>query len=149
MITPSPWGKRRVRCVTNDDVNPKNNSAAEDTSTVADTAVAGDEGVKKKDEGNLDKGKAVRDVALYAFLRLLLFLVLTFIIHSIVILLGMANYFPLLLSMTLALILALPLSMFMFKGLRLRVTEQVARWDADRRAHRQSLREQLQERLDD
>ncbi len=136
--------KRSVVCVANEDVNAKNQAKAS-----ADTAAAGDEGVNKKDGKNLDKGKAVRDVALYAFLRLLLFLVLTFIIHSIVILLGMADYFPLLVSMTLALILALPLSMFMFKGLRLRVTEQIARWDAERQAHRQELRDQLRERLDD
>lgn len=98
---------------------------------------------------SVDKGKAVRDIALYGFLRLVLFLVLTFIIHMVVVLLGMANYFPLLISMTLALILALPLSMFMFKGLRLRVTRQVAAWDADRQAHKQELRNQLRERLDD
>lgn len=98
---------------------------------------------------SVDKGKAVRDIALYGFLRLVLFLVLTFIIHMVVVLLGMANYFPLLISMTLALILALPLSMFMFKGLRLRVTQQVAAWDADRQAHKQELRNQLRERLDD
>lgn len=98
---------------------------------------------------SVDKGKAVRDIALYSFLRLVLFLVLTFIIHMVVVLLGMANYFPLLISMTLALILALPLSMFMFKGLRLRVTRQVAAWDADRQAHKQELRNQLRERLDD
>ena len=92
-------------------------------------------------------GKAWRDILLYAFLRLALFFVLTFVIHSVVILLGMAAYFPLLISMTLALLLALPLSMFMFKGLRLRVTEQVAQWDAGRKAHRRELRQQLEERL--
>lgn len=77
--------------------------------------------------------KAWRDVLLYGFLRLVLFLVLTFVIHSIVILLGMANFFPLLMSALLALILALPLSMMMFKNLRLRVTAQMAEWDSARR----------------
>lgn len=95
------------------------------------------------------RSKALRDVLLYGFLRLLLFLVLTVIIHSIVILLGMASYFPLLISMTLALLLALPLSMFMFKKLRLRVTAEVAEWDAGRKAHRAQLRDQLRERLDE
>lgn len=123
MITGYPGGERSVGGVTNDDVKAKGSS--------------------------VDKGKAVRDIALYGFLRLALFLVLTFIIHMVVVLLGMANYFPLLISMTLALILALPLSMFMFKGLRLRVTQQVAAWDADRQAHKQELRNQLRERLDD
>ena len=91
----------------------------------------------------------MRDIALYGFLRLVLFLVLTFLIHSIVILLGMASYFPLLISMTLALLLALPLSMMMFKKLRLRVVAEIAEWDSGRKAHRAQLREQLRERLDD
>ncbi len=129
MITGYPGGERSVGGVTNDDVKAKDTT--EDQSP------------------SVDKGKAVRDIALYGFLRLVLFLVLTFIIHMVVVLLGMANYFPLLISMTLALILALPLSMFMFKGLRLRVTRQVAAWDADRQAHKQELRNQLRERLDD
>ena len=129
MITGYPGGERSVGGVTNDDVKAKDTT--EDQSP------------------SVDKGKAVRDIALYSFLRLVLFLVLTFIIHMVVVLLGMANYFPLLISMTLALILALPLSMFMFKGLRLRVTRQVAAWDADRQAHKQELRNQLRERLDD
>ena len=93
--------------------------------------------------------KAWRDVLLYGFLRLLLFLVLTFVIHSIVILMGMANYFPLLMSALLALILALPLSMLMFKNLRLRVTAQIAEWDSARKEHKRPLHEQLQDRVDD
>ena len=91
--------------------------------------------------------KAWRDVLLYGFLRLLLFLVLTFVIHSIVILLGMANFFPLLMSALLALIIAFPLSMFLFKGLRLRVNEQIARRDAGRRAHKEQMAAQLEDRL--
>ena len=135
MITGYPVGERSVGGVTNDDVKAKD--------------TAGDKGSAGSKGSSVDKGKAVRDIALYGFLRLVLFLVLTFIIHMVVVLLGMANYFPLLISMTLALILALPLSMFMFKGLRLRVTQQVAAWDADRQAHKQELRNQLRERLDD
>lgn len=135
MITGYPGGERSVGGVTNDDVKAKD--------------TAGDKGSAGSKGWSVDKGKAVRDIALYGFLRLVLFLVLTFIIHMVVVLLGMANYFPLLISMTLALILALPLSMFMFKGLRLRVTRQVAAWDADRQAHKQELRNQLRERLDD
>lgn len=110
----------------------------------AQPATSGDQDQRKK-----LRGKALRDILLYGFLRLLLFLVLTVIIHSIVILLGMASYFPLLISMTLALLLALPLSMFMFKKLRLRVTAEVAEWDAGRKAHRAQLRDQLRERMDE
>lgn len=139
--------------VTNDDVKPKNQADEAVHPRQPRQPVQAAQATNAENAGSapqaVNKGKAVRDIALYGFLRLLLFLVLTFIIHSIVILLGMANYFPLLVSMTLALILALPLSMFMFKGLRLRVTEQVAAWDADRQAHKQELRNQLRERLDD
>ncbi len=92
---------------------------------------------------------AKKDVALYAVARLGLFLVLTVIIHSVVIFLGMAQYFPVMMSALLALIIALPLSMFLFKNLRLRTTEQIAQWDSGRRAHKQQMRMQLQERLDD
>ncbi|KAB1504592.1 DUF4229 domain-containing protein [Corynebacterium sp. 320] len=102
--------------------------------------------VDKENKAKLS-GAAWRDILLYAFLRFLLFLALTFIIHSIVILLGMANTFPLLISALLALILALPLSMVMFKKLRLRVTEAVAERDAGRRAHKEQMRRQLEQRL--
>ncbi len=94
-------------------------------------------------------GRAWRDVLLYAFLRVLLFVVLTVVIHSIVILIDLANFFPLLMSALLALILALPLSMLMFSKLRRRVTDQIAVWDAGRREHKRQLQAQLQDRLDD
>ena len=91
--------------------------------------------------------KAIKDIALYGFLRVLLFLVLTFVIHLIVILLGMGSFFPLLISAMLALIIAFPLSMFLFKKLRIRTTEQLAEWDAGRRAHKMQMRRQLEDRL--
>ena len=89
-----------------------------------------------------------KDVALYGLARLLLFIVLTAIIHGIVLAMGMAQSFPLLMSALLALILALPLSMLLFRKLRLRVNSEIARWDSDRRAHKEQMRRQLQERLD-
>ncbi len=92
-------------------------------------------------------GATKKDIALYGLLRLVLFLVLTFVIHSIVIALGMAYTFPLLMSALLALILALPLSMLLFKKLRLRVTEQIGIWSAERRAHKDEMRAQLEGRV--
>lgn len=89
-----------------------------------------------------------KDVLLYGLARLLLFVVLTALIHGIVMALGMAHTFPLLMSALLALILALPLSMLLFRKLRLRVNREIANWDADRRAHKEQMRRQLQERLD-
>ncbi|WP_246394761.1 DUF4229 domain-containing protein [Corynebacterium anserum] len=93
-------------------------------------------------------GRAARDVAIYGLMRLALFVVLTFVIHSVVIVMGMADFFPLLVSMLLALLIALPLSMLIFKKWRLRATEGLAEWDSGRRAHKQQLRRQLEERLD-
>lgn len=88
-----------------------------------------------------------KDVLLYGLARLLLFVVLTAVIHGIVLAMGMANSFPLLMSALLALILALPLSMLLFRKLRLRVNGEIANWDADRRAHKEQMRRQLQERM--
>lgn len=92
-------------------------------------------------------GKAWRDIFLYGLARVVLFLVLTVLIQSIAILLGMGQSFPLLMSALLALIIAFPLSMFLFKGLRLRVNEQIARRDAGRRAHKEQMAAQLEDRL--
>lgn len=93
-------------------------------------------------------GKAWRDIALYGVARLLLFIVLTVVIELIVVALGMGKSFPLAISALLALLLAFPLSMFLFKGLRTRVNEQIAVWDAGRRKHKDEMRAQLEERLD-
>lgn len=92
-------------------------------------------------------GQAVKDIALYGLLRVVLFIILTLIIHSVVILLGMAAFFPLLISAMLALLVALPLSMVLFRKLRIRATQQLAAWDADRKAHKQQMRRQLEQRL--
>lgn len=93
-------------------------------------------------------GRAWRDILLYALARIVVFLVLTVVIQSIAILLGMGQSFPLLMSALLALIIALPLSMFMFSKLRLRVNQQIAVRDAGRRAHKEKMRAQLEDRLD-
>ncbi|MEJ6549191.1 MULTISPECIES: DUF4229 domain-containing protein [unclassified Corynebacterium] len=104
------------------------------------------------DGSNLTPGRlpagAWRDILLYGLARLLVFVVLTVIIQSVAILLGMGQSFPLLMSALLALIVALPLSMLLFKNLRLRVNEQIAVRDAGRRAHKEQMRAQLEERLD-
>ncbi|AGP31647.1 DUF4229 domain-containing protein [Corynebacterium terpenotabidum] len=93
-------------------------------------------------------GKAWRDIILYGLARLLLFVVLTVAIQLIAIMLGMGQSFPVAISALLALIIAFPLSMFLFKGLRVRVNEQIAVWDAGRQKHKNEMRAQLEERLD-
>lgn len=130
-----------------DDQHAEVNAAAEDPRE--DSAVGARVGSAQAEPIGKPKlgGKAVRDIALYGLWRIVLFLALTFLIHSIVILLGMASFFPLLISAMLALLLALPLSMVLFKNLRLRATKHISDWDAGRRAHKLQMRKQLEERL--
>lgn len=97
--------------------------------------------------GKLPAG-AWKDIALYGLARVVVFVVLTVVIQTAAILLGMGQSFPLLMSALLALILALPLSMLLFRNLRLRVNEQIAVRDAGRRAHKDQMRAQLEDRLD-
>lgn len=146
---------RTLYCVTNakDQEHNRADSAADDTSADAQAGVAraqSEKTAKAQAPGEKPKlgGKAIRDVAIYGLMRLALFLVLTFVIHSVVILMGMAEFFPLLVSMLLALLIALPLSMLIFKKWRIRATQGLAEWDSGRRAHKQQMRRQLEERLD-
>lgn len=93
-------------------------------------------------------GAAWRDIILYGVARLLLFAVLAIAIQLIAVLLGMGQSFPLAISALLALIIAFPLSMFVFKNLRVRVNKQIAVWDAGRQQHKAEMRAQLEDRLD-
>ena len=92
-------------------------------------------------------GSAKRDIVLYGLARLGLFIVLAVIIHTIVVVMGMANFFPLLISMMLALLVALPLSMVLFKKLRVRTVQALAQYGAEKRAYKQQLRDQLEQRF--
>lgn len=148
--SPKPTVRRTLYSVTNQSEQPQNpadntaDPAAHNTSTKGTNAAGATDPAAKPKLG----GQALKDVLIYGALRLLLFIVLTFIIHSAVILLGMANFFPLLISMVLALLVALPLSMLIFKKQRLRATNALYTWDAGRREHKQQMRRQLEERLD-
>ncbi|GGG74025.1 DUF4229 domain-containing protein [Corynebacterium pelargi] len=90
------------------------------------------------------KREARRAVIVYGLARLALFIGLTAIIQLLAVAIGAPV--PLLISATLALIVAMPLSMFVFKGMRLRATQAVAGWDAQRKAHKAWLREELSKR---
>ncbi|MEJ5997654.1 DUF4229 domain-containing protein [Corynebacterium sp. H130] len=90
------------------------------------------------------RNRAWRDIALYGLARLGLFIVLTIVIQSAAILIGAPV--PLLISSLLALLVAFPLSMFVFKGLRLRVNQEVAAWDEQRKAHKAWVKQELAER---
>lgn len=90
------------------------------------------------------RNRTRRDVLLYGLARLVLFIVLTAVIQGIAMLIDAPV--PLIMSALLALILALPLSMFVFRGLRLRVTKGIAEWDAQRKAHNEWVKKELAER---
>lgn len=123
----------------NDSVNDSASDSVNETVSENDTADLA--------PGKLG-GKGWRDIFLYGLARLVLFIVLTVVIQLIAVMLGMGQSFPLAISALLALIIAFPLSMFVFKGLRLRVNEHLAVRDAGRRAHKDQMRAQLEDRLD-
>ena len=90
------------------------------------------------------RSRARKDVALYGLARRVLFLALTVVIQAAAWLIG--AQVPVVMSALLALIVAFPLSMFVFQKLRLRVTREVAEWDAQRKAHKAWVKAELQGR---
>ncbi|MDO4929446.1 MAG: DUF4229 domain-containing protein [Corynebacterium sp.] len=99
------------------------------------------------DEKTIDpvlRRKAIRDVILYGLARIFLFVLLTIVISFIA---GVADApLPLIMSALFALLIAFPLSMFVFKGLRVRATEGIAQWGEQRRARREWIKKELEER---
>lgn len=87
-------------------------------------------------------GRLVRDVVLYTLARLLLVVVLTAVIYYAAHLFGIRE-FPLIVAMLFAIILALPLGIWLLAPLRRRATAGIASVDERRRLDR----EQLQARL--
>lgn len=77
----------------------------------------------------------------YGGARLLLFLGLTAIIQLLALLIDAPV--PLVMSALLALIVAFPLSMFLFKRLRVEATDSVAAWSQQRRARKEWIRQEL------
>lgn len=87
------------------------------------------------------KGKLARNLALYTFARLALVVVIAALIVG-----GSAlvdAQVPLLVALIFAVIIALPLSLVLFKTLRLRVNEQISAVDEQRRKDRDDLRSKL------
>lgn len=87
-------------------------------------------------------GRMMRDVLVYTLARMLLVVALTVIVFYVAHLLGIAD-FPLVVAMLFAIILAMPLGIWLLKPLRLRASAGIA--DVDERRRRE--REQLQSRL--
>jgi uncharacterized membrane protein YfcA len=84
----------------------------------------------------------VRDVAIYTLARLLLVVTLTAVIFYAAQLLGIRE-FPLVIAMLFAIILALPLGIWLLAPLRRRATAGIAAVDERRRADRDQLQARL------
>jgi uncharacterized protein DUF4229 len=82
------------------------------------------------------------DVAAYAVARLLLAAVLTVVIFAAAHLVGIAE-FPLVVALLFALVLALPLGIWVFAPLRRKATASIAVFDERRRSDREQLRARL------
>lgn len=87
------------------------------------------------------KGQLVRDMALYSGARLLLVLALAAIIVGIGLLAGVEV--PVLVAAVFAVLISLPLSLVLFKSLRIRVNESIAGVDVERRRARADLQAKL------
>ena len=94
------------------------------------------------DKSGGSAGGMVRDVVLYTLARLLLVVALTAAIYYIAQLLGI-HQFPLVIAMLFAIVIALPLGIWLLAPLRRRATAGIAAVDERRRTDR----EQLQARL--
>lgn len=81
------------------------------------------------------------DVAAYAVARLLLVAVLTGVVYAVGVL--VAGEFPLVVAMLFALVVALPLGIWVFAPLRRRATASMAVFDERRRTDRDQLRARL------
>lgn len=93
-------------------------------------------------EGRARLGRAVVDVLAYTAARLLLVVVLSGVIYGAGRALGLAD-FPPIIALLLALVVGMPLGMWLFAPLRRRANESLAAANERRRADR----EQLQARL--
>ena len=82
------------------------------------------------------------DVAAYAVARLLLVAVLTAVIFGAGHLLGVRE-FPIIVALLFALVIALPLGIWIFAPLRRRATASIAVFDERRRKDREQLRARL------
>lgn len=93
-------------------------------------------------------GRAVVDVAVYSAARLALVVALTAVIYGLGRLLGLSDFPPIIAAM-LALIVALPLGMWIFTPLRKRATESLTVAGERRRREREQLQARLRGEAED
>ena len=101
-------------------------------------------GAPDQDAHRAQRNQAFKDVVWYGLARLMLFLVVFAVLVGIIVLFEIQV--PLAILAVLALIVAMPASVFLFPKLRTRANEGVAVWDSNRRAHKEYVRRQLAER---
>ena len=90
------------------------------------------------------RSRANKAAAVYGLYRLGLFIALTVVIQAAALLIGAPV--PLIMSALLALIVAFPLSMLVFKRQRIEATEAVAQWREQRKARKDWIASELAER---
>lgn len=90
------------------------------------------------------RSRANKAAAVYGLYRLGLFIALTVVIQGAALLIGAPV--PLIMSALLALIVAFPLSMLVFKRQRIEATEAVAQWREQRKARKEWIASELAER---
>lgn len=90
------------------------------------------------------RSRANKAVAIYGGLRLLLFILLTVVIQALAMLIGAPV--PLIMSALFALIIAFPLSMFVFTKQRLEANAALAQLKAQRAARKNWIADELAER---
>ena len=88
--------------------------------------------------------EARNNVIKYGAARFGLFLALTILIQLVSAL--VVDPLPIYIAALLALIVAFPLSVFVFKNLRLKTTAAVAEWDAQRKAYKEWVKQELSSR---
>lgn len=93
-------------------------------------------------------GRAVVDVAVYSAARLALVVALTAVIYGLGRLLGLSDFPPIIAAM-LALIVALPLGMWIFTPLRKRATDSLTVAGERRRREREQLQARLRGEAED
>lgn len=115
-----------------------------DATGAADAVAAGRGPAPDENAHRAQRNRAFKDVFWYGLARLVLFLAVFAVLVGIIVLFEIQV--PLAILAVLALIVAMPASVFLFPKLRTRANEGVAVWDSNRRAHKEYVRRQLAER---
>lgn len=117
------------------------NASKNDPGQSLESAVAAGEDDDFKDL----RSRVVKGMLLYSGARLVLFLVIFGLVLAVTSLAGVEEV-PLLVAAILALVISLPMSMFVFRGLRTQISADTAEWDARRADARRRLADELRGR---